>query len=135
MMPVLIPEDQVVVATAEDAYRAALASILAVELEQVPMFEGLAAELEFQAWLGGKLNLACLKFASMDPPTGYWIARIRSPYDFHPHTVVMRYQQVVHDPHPAQKVQPGVEGLTVLQCELLVPLDPSLPAGTPALAG
>lgn len=112
------------------AYRAALASILDVDLDLVPEFEGLPAQMQWNGWLAGECNLASLVFEAgqINFPPGYWIARLRSPYPgYQVHSVVMAGTSLAHDPHP--EPQEYAADALVLLVELLVPLDPSEPSG------
>lgn len=121
--------DQDVAATTEEAYRAALASILGMDLWDVPPFPGLAYEVQYAAWLAGR-NLSVFAMAGMQPPPGYWLARVPGdPYGYAVHTLVMVGAQCAHDPHPEQKLRPRGMETTVTMCELLLPIDPALPSG------
>lgn len=117
----------------EDAYRAALASILELELDDVPRFTGMASEMQLEAWLGAELNLCRFGVGDMQPAVpGYWLARVHSPYpSYTVHTVVMQHLRIVHDPHP--EPQPIDITMGVVRCDLLVPLDPALPSGRHAM--
>jgi hypothetical protein len=116
-----------------DAYRACLATILELELEQVPEFEGMAADLQFQAWLATDLNMATLRLEVLSPvPPILWLARVHSPYPLYKvHTVVMQQALIAFDPHP--EPQPVDLSSAVIQCEVFVPMDPSAPSGHFAL--
>jgi hypothetical protein len=51
-----------------EAYRACLASMLQMDLEEFPTFEGLAAPLQWNAWLAAELNVIAMQFAFGDHP-------------------------------------------------------------------
>jgi hypothetical protein len=65
-----------------EAYRACLASMLQMDLEEFPTFEGLAAPLQWNAWLAAELNVIAMQFAfgTIPTPPGLWLARMASPY-------------------------------------------------------
>lgn len=120
-------------ATTESAYRAALGTVLDIDVEDVPSFDGLAAELQWDAWLGS-LNLGVWRTRppGLVVPGGYWIFRCQSPYHgYEVHSVVMRAAMVAFDPYPQPKVL-TLEGSAV-QGECYYVLDPAEPAGRFAL--
>lgn len=118
----------------EEAYRACLASMLDLELEQVPLYEGLSADLQWQAWTASELNLARVMLQDWQPAPCLWLARVTSPYPaYKVHTLVMEHTRIAHDPHPEPQHIDVTMG--VLQVDLYVPLDPSLPIGRAALEG
>jgi hypothetical protein len=126
MQPVQMNE----LTSAESAYRACLATVLDMSLDDVPSFDGLAADMQWAAWLGARMNLMVVTINSTYP--GFWIARVRSPYPAYAvHSLVMRSGLVIHDPHP--EPQPVPLDMALLSSELLAPLDPSLPCGRAAL--
>jgi hypothetical protein len=86
-----------------EAYRACLASMLQMDLEEFPTFEGLAAPLQWNAWLAAELNVIAMQFAfgTIPTPPGLWLARMASPYQgYDVHTVVCVGSRPLHDPHP-----------------------------------
>lgn len=117
-----------------DAYRAALGSLLAIELDQIPAFEGVAAPLQWDAWIATELNLAVLRMSPnvLPIPVGYWLGRLPSPYPgYDLHSVVMRGTALAHDPHPEPQQYP----IELSICEVFVPLDPAEPSGRWLLYG
>jgi hypothetical protein len=117
----------------EEAYVAAIGSILDISTERIPRFHGISAGMEWNAWLGSKLNLAAWEFSNFSAvPPGLWLLRIKSPYPaYDMHTLVMHGQLIVHDPHPEpQDIDLSDVGLVGI---VLFPLDPSLPSGRLAL--
>lgn len=122
--------------SASDAYQACLASLLEVEIEEVPTFEGLAAAYEWNAWLASKLNLYIVTFdmGSIPTPPGMWLARIQSPYPaYGTHTVVMMAHELAHDPHPEPQEYDVLDSVAMI--ELMIPLDPAEPSGRYRLYG
>lgn len=113
-----------------ESYRAALASLLGMDLDRMPRFDGLPGPLEWDAWLARELNMASLRFnaGAIPIPPGMWLARIVSPYPgYRTHTVVMARGGLAHDPHPEPQEYLPHERLALM--ELLIPLDPSEPSG------
>jgi hypothetical protein len=113
-----------------EAYRACLASMLQMDLDEFPAFEGLAASMQWNAWLASELNVCMLvfEFAAVPVPPGLWIARMPSPYQgYDVHSVVCAGTQPVHDPHP--EAQPNGTYPNVTTMELMLPLDPGEPLG------
>lgn len=111
-----------------DSYRACLASLFECDLDAIPQFDGLAADLEFQAWLAREVRMVVVRLDDMTPPACYWIARVTSPYPAYKlHSVVMAGANMALDPHP----EPQHLGWPdcVVQCEVFVPLDPAEPSG------
>ena len=113
------------------AYRAALASLLDLDLDVVPAYDGQAQGLQWDAWLGGTLNLGAFRFSAdlgVDVGPTLSLGRIVSPYvGYDIHTVVMRGMMLEFDPHPEPVEYEVLEHLALV--ELMVPLDPSLPSG------
>lgn len=117
---------------ASEAYRACLASMLELELDEVPVFVGMASDLQMQAWTASELNLAHFQVQQMRPPPVLWIALVNSPYPaYSVHALVMEGLLIAHDPHPEPQPIDVTGG--VLQCDLYVPLNPALPVGKYAL--
>lgn len=113
-----------------EAYRACLASILQMDLDNFPAFEGLAAPMQWNAWLASELNVCALvfRFDAVPTPVGLWLARMESPYQgYDVHTIVCAGDRPLHDPHP--EAQPGGTYQAIATVELLVPLDPGEPVG------
>lgn len=113
-----------------EAYRACLASILQMELDEFPTFEGLSAVLQWDAWLASELNLCCLRFGvdAITVPHGLWVARLASPYPgYEWHSVVCAGGNMVHDPHP--EPQEYELRAVMYAVELLLPMDPGEPFG------
>jgi hypothetical protein len=113
-----------------EAYRACLASLLQIELDEFPAFQGLAATMQWNAWLASELNLYVLRFefGTIATPPGMWLATMASPYQgYDLHAVVCAGSRVVHDPHP--EAQPGADYLNLATVELLIPLDPGEQSG------
>lgn len=122
----MIPVVQQKLMDETDAYRAALASLLEIELEEIPAFTGLNGELKLHAWLSD-LNLAVVRVSGFQAPPMLWIARTQSPYPgYAVHSVVMRAAVLLHDPHP--EPQP-FDQTTILGADIITPADPSLPSG------
>lgn len=114
----------------EEAYRACLASVLQVDLGDLPTFEGLAAPMQWNAWLAGELNVYVMQFpfAAVPNPPGYWLARLKSPYQgYDVHTCVCVGSRFAHDPHP--EAQGDMAYPDVATIEVLIPLDPGEPSG------
>lgn len=113
-----------------EAYRACLASILQMDLDDFPTFEGLAAPMQWNAWLASELNICALAFPadSLQTPPGLWLARMPSPYQgYDVHTIVCAAGRPLHDPHP--EAQPNGEYPMITVAELLFPMDPGEPLG------
>lgn len=130
----MIPVTQESMTSDVQAYRAALASILEVDLDVLPAFEGMAGPMQWDAWMATELNLCLLRFAvdTMERPPGMWLALIMSPYvGYEMHTVVMRGGALAHDPHPEPQEYRVLDLLAVI--EMMLPLDPALPSGRHAL--
>jgi hypothetical protein len=117
-----------------ESYRAAVASILGLELDVLPAFDGPTGPMEWDAWFARELNMVVVRFEEgFSPPRCYWVAAVASPYHgTDVHFVVMQREQLVHDPHPEAEwfdVRP-----VLVMMDVFVPLDPSLPAGGAALS-
>lgn len=113
-----------------EAYRACLASILQMDLDDFPTYTGLAEAMQWNAWLATELNLYVMQFAfgAVATPPGLWIARMPSPYlGYDVHSIVCAGFRSAHDPHPES--QPGGSYLNISTVELLMPLDPGEPSG------
>ena len=124
-----------------DCYEAALASIVDVRIEEVPVGpiwaeDGEAPWEEFctvtlPEWLAG-LGLGLFFFT---PPLavavdalripGYWIAHIPSENPMIDHAVVCYQGRVVHDPSPAARPDSEYLGSIVRVASILTALDPS----------
>jgi hypothetical protein len=114
------------------AYRACVASLLELELEQVPQFEGMAAGLEFDAWLARELQMVRVTMLQFSPPPMLWIARVHSPYlTYDTHSLVMQQWATLFDPHPEAQPIDVQEELVLV--ELFCPMDPAQPSGRAAL--
>lgn len=110
-----------------NCYAAAFASLLELEIAEVPAFEGSAtpqaAEQAVDYWLAmiGFQRLVFWPHQTADMPRGYAIVIGRSPR--HPgdaHCVIGLDGEMVHDPHPSNA---GL--LTWGAHEFLLPMDPA----------
>jgi hypothetical protein len=111
------------------AYRAALATLLDLDLDDVPAYDGQAQGIQWDAWLAS-MNLGAFRFMPDQGAMGvaYGLGRIVSPYvGYDMHTVVLQGGMVVFDPHPDPEEFDLDERLGLV--ELMIPLDPALPSG------
>lgn len=116
-----------------DCWRACLASILELDLEDIPHFvqeqefgSGKNFLLETEAWLVERglwlLNKQLPEGSSWrGPGTGYFILSGKSPRGDWEHAVVSLGGEIVHDPHPSRA---GLDG-SPTSVGIFVALDPS----------
>jgi len=117
-----------------ESYRAALASLLEVDLELIPDYEGLGSSMRWNAWLASELNVLMLvcEFGTFGPAQGMWIAQIDSPYPgFKFHYVVCAGADIVWDPHP--EPQDYTDAAKIVGQHFVMAMDPALPMGRAAL--
>ena len=109
--------------------QAALASVLELELDEVPDFASFGGRFwpELWMWLAGR-NLMMISIHNQ--PAGYQLMRVKSPrFEGLHHELVCYDGKPVHDPHPDGHCQHG--GLVCY--DVLYLLDPSKPVGTKVL--
>ncbi len=103
-----------------NCFSACVASILHLQIEEVPFFG--ADELwwtRFAEWLEARnLYAICLKHRPGRAPVGYHILSGKSPRGDFMHSVVAKGEDVVHDPHPSRATI-----LDRVDCIVIVPMD------------
>ena len=127
----MIPVHQTKVGFGGNCFRAAVASILELPLEDVPCFEDLMMErddwwVKFKKWLGDYGLYPVVRGGDLDGvvfPGYYLVAGTTNRGDFL-HEVIYKNGELVHDPHPS-----GDGLLEVREIILLVPVDPSQAVG------
>ncbi len=105
--------------TGEDCLRACLATVFGLTYEQTPdpLWGGAQWRARLYGWVSERFGLTPWEFAlgGEDKPKlrygsdvldyhfswpGIWIAQVKSPRIHGTHAVVMRGNQLLHDPHP-----------------------------------
>src|SRR5262245_20535312 len=137
----MIPVDQ---AHIDDCTRAAIASVLELELNQVPDFYRDAGDDNFWPYIMRWLNdhgIAWVEFNPKMAPRCYYLAWGPPPGHTQPHMVVMFGKEIVHDPSNTQydkaaRGNPMRRGVVVRKKAVLVPVDvgtwfTNLPIGKP----
>lgn len=89
--------------TRGDCFSACVASILEIELVEVPFFNDDPVEewwSRFKSWLATR-DLDATYYQSPEPQPGYTIVGGRSPrFPTRMHACVAKHGVIVHDPHP-----------------------------------
>lgn len=100
---------------------AALASILEIDLEDIPHFENMEENKWYLAlidWLKS-VGFSLITWDQEVSLPGYYIANGLSPRGFE-HSVIYRHDKMVHDPHPSKA---GLNKITSVWA--LLPFDPA----------
>ena len=119
-----------------DCWRTALASVLEIDVDELPevtredWWETTQAALHERGWHLLHFPIDAKAIADLDDDEispGYWVAVIRSFTDPEnwTHAVVFRGRELVHDPSTERLAMRDPEDVRVLGCVLLVPLDPA----------
>jgi hypothetical protein len=129
----MVPVEQTILAPPKgDCFRACIASILELPIEEVP--NPAPEDHWWKAWHGWllPLGLQLVEWSpAKDEPTccpllGYWIATVSSPGACN-HCLVMRDDEIVWDPAPTQKRSEDnwTAEDQILRVTVIAPLDPA----------
>ncbi len=120
----MIPIQQTILhtkTTKGNCLQAALASILELSLNDVPIFEGDNWYLQLMHWLEDCFGIELVRWDYEVVFKGYYLVTGQSPRGDFKHIVVYKYGTMAHDPHPDKT------GLTKIESTwLLVPFNPAI---------
>ena len=113
----MIPIQQTILhteTTKGNCLQAAIASILELSLEEVPVFEGDSWYLQLMHWLEDCYEIELARWDYEVQFKGYYLVTGQSPRGNFKHIVVYKNGKMIHDPHPDKTGLVEIESVWLL---------------------